>query len=178
MTTSAMRTLRVATAALVLAVPGLTRARAQATPDLSGLWMVDVARSDSGLAATPMPAGGRADDNVTLAANQILVTQTPTELKITQGTRAAVYKLDGTENWSPSLKSTARWDNTKLVITWKREAYLGPRAGQGAYETQTGTDTYGVADNVLTVEKTMTTPRGTQTGKIVYIRTSEQVTSR
>jgi hypothetical protein len=178
MTTSSMRTLRVATAALVLAVPGLTRARAQATPDLSGLWMVDAARSDSGLAATPMPAGGRADDGVTLAANQILVTQTPTELKITQGTRAAVYKLDGTENWSPSLKSTARWDNTKLVITWKREAYLGPRAGQGAYETQTGTDTYGVADNVLTVEKTMTTPRGTQTGKIVYIKASEQVTSR
>jgi hypothetical protein len=176
MTTSSMRTLRVATLALVLAVPGLVRA--QATPDLSGLWTVDAGRSDSGLAPTPMPAGGRADDGVTLAANQILITQSPTELMVTQGTRAAVYKLDGTENWSPSLKSTARWDSAKLVITWKREAYLGPRAGQGAYETQTGTDVYGVTGNVLTVDKTMTTPRGTQSGKIVYVKSSEQVTSR
>ena len=97
---------------------------------------------------------------------------------ITQGIRAASYKLDGTENWSPSLKSTARWDNAKLVITWRREAYLGPRAGQGAYETQTGTDIYGVAGNVLTLEKTVTTPKGTQTGKIVYTRSSAHVTER
>jgi hypothetical protein len=171
-TSSKKRTLQLVTVALMLAVPGL--ARGQATPDLSGLWTVDAARSDSGLSPTPMPAGGRADDGVTLAANQILITQTPTGLTLAQGTRAAVYKLDGTENWSPSLKSTAKWDNAKLVISWKREAYLGPRAGQGAYETQTGTDTYAVAGNVLTVEKTVTTPKGTQTGKIVYTRSSDQ----
>jgi hypothetical protein len=176
MTTSSARILMAVTTALMVVVPSL--ARAQGTPDLSGLWTIDTARSDSGLGPTPMPPGGRADGSVALATNQILVTQTPTDLTITQGIRAALYKLDGTENWSPSLKSTARWDNAKLVITWRREAYLGPRAGQGAYETQTGTDIYSVAGNVLTLEKTVTTPKGTQTGKIVYTRSSEQVTER
>jgi hypothetical protein len=171
MTTSWMKSLLAAVVALMFAVPSL--ARAQASPDLSGLWTADAARSDSGLSPTPAPPGGRVDGSVTLAGNQILITQTPTELTIMQGTRAAVYKLDGTENWSPSLKSTARWDNAKLVIAWKREAYLGPKAGQGAYETQTGTDIYVVAGNVLTVDKTMTTPKGTQSGKIVYTRSSE-----
>src|SRR4029077_11978988 len=129
--------------------------------------------SASSLSPTPVPAGSRADGSVTLAANQILITQTPAELTIAQGTRAAVYKLDGTENWSPSLKSTARWDNAKLIIVWKREVYLGPRAGQGAFETQTGTDIYAVAGGVLTVDRTMTTPKGTQTGKIVYTKSSD-----
>ena len=148
----------------MLAVPALTRA--QATPDLSGLWTLDAAKSASSLSPTPVPAGSRGD-GVTLEANQILISQTPTELTLAQGTRAAVYKLDGTENWSPSLKSTARWDNARLVVTWKREVYLGPRAGQGAFETQTGTDIYAVAGNVLTVDRTITTPKGTQSGKVV-----------
>jgi hypothetical protein len=161
----------VATLALMLAVPGL--ARAQSAPDLSGLWTVDAARSTSGLPPTPVPAGSRADGSVTLAANQIFITQTPTELTLAQGTRAAVYKLDGIENWSPSLKSTARWDSAKLVVTWKREVYLGPRAGQGAFETQTGTDTYAVAGGVLTVDRTIMTPKGTQTGKVVYTKSSD-----
>ena len=168
--TSSVKKLLAAIFAVIVVVPAL--AQAQATPDLSGLWTVDAAKSAPGLGPSPMPAGGRGDGSVTLAANQILVTQTPTELTIAQGVRAAVYKLDGTENWSPSLKSTATWANGKLSITWRREVYLGPRAGQGAFETQTGTDIYSVTGNMLTIEKTITTPKGTQTGKVVYTKSS------
>ena len=168
--TSSVKKLLAAIFAVIVVVPAL--AQAQATPDLSGLWTVDAAKSAPGLGPSPMPAGGRGDGSVTLAANQILVTQTPAELTIAQGVRAAVYKLDGTENWSPSLKSTATWTNGTLTITWKREIYLGPRAGQGAFETQTGTDIYSVTGNVLTIEKTITTPKGTQTGKVVYTKSS------
>jgi hypothetical protein len=159
-----------ATFSLMLAVPNLSHA--QTTPDLSGLWTVDAARSTSSLSPTPVPAGSRGDGSVALEANQIFITQTPAELTLSLGTRAAVYKLDGTENWSPSLKSTAKWDNGKLVVAWKREVYLGPRAGQGAFETQTGTDIYAAAGDVLTVDRTITTPKGTQTGKVVYTRSS------
>ena len=170
MTTSSLKNLLAAMVAVIVVATAL--ARAQVISDLSGLWTVDAAKSAPGLGPSPMPAGGRGDGSVSLAANQILITQTPAELTIAQGVRAAVYKLDGTENWSPSLKSTATWVNGKLSITWKREVYLGPRAGQGAFETQTGTDIYGVTGNVLTIEKTITTPKGTQTGKVVYTKSS------
>jgi hypothetical protein len=160
-------------AALAVTAVVTSLARAQATPDLSGLWTMDAGKSASGLSPTPMPPGRRADSTVTLAANQIFIAQTPAELVLEQGTQAAVYKLDGAENWSPSLKSTAKWDAAKLVVSWKREVYLGPRAGQGAFETQSGTDVYALAGNVLTVDRTITTPKGTQTGKVVYNKSPE-----
>ena len=80
--------------------------RAQATPDLSGCGR---STQPKRLGLSPRLSRPARSDGVALEANQILISQTPTELTLAQGTRAAVYKLDGTENWSPSLKSTARW---------------------------------------------------------------------
>ena len=170
MTMSSVKRLPAATLAALVVFSAL--AQAQATPNLSGLWNLDAAKSAPGLGPSPMPAGGRGDGGVTLTANQILITQTPTELTIAQGTRAAVYKLDATENWSPSLKSMATWVNGTLSITWKREVYLGPKAGAGAFENQTGTDVYSLNGITLTIDKTITTPNGTQTGKVAYTKSS------
>jgi hypothetical protein len=145
---------------------------AQGAPGLAGLWTLDAGRSDANAGPTPMPPGGQ-NYGPPLQPNQIYVTQSAAEVTISQGARGTSYKLDNTENWAPSIKTNAKMDNGKLVITWRREVYLGPRAGAAAYDKQTGTDTYSVAGDVLTIDKTATTAKGTTTAKAVYTRTAE-----
>jgi hypothetical protein len=158
------------TAAVIMAAAA--NAIAQGAQGLAGLWTLDAAKSDANGGPTPMPPGGQ-NYGPPLKDNQIYVTQSATEVTISQGTRGTSYKLDGSENWAPSIKTNAKIDSGKLVITWRREVYLGPKAGAAAYDKQTGTDTYSVAGDVLTIDKTATTAKGTTTGKVVYTRTPE-----
>jgi len=167
-----MKAVLLVTASVGLIAAAAGHVAAQGAAGLAGLWTLDAARSDANAGPTPMPPGGQ-NYGPALQPNQIYITQSAAEATISQGTRGTSYKLDGSENWAPSIKTNAKIDNGKLVITWRREVYLGPRAGAAAYDKQTGTDTYSVAGDVLTIEKTATTAKGNSTAKAVYTRTAE-----
>lgn len=164
---------------VMLALPGMLRA--QATPDLSGTWDVDEAKSDPAPAVPAGRAGARGDAGAAAAgrggrgggggglpANQLAITQSPTQVTIQQGAQNLTYTFDGTETFyfqNGEIRATAAWDGAKLVVSWKREFFAGPTQG---YVTTTGKDVYSLAGNVLTVEKSTTTPQATQTRKVVY----------
>ena len=150
-------------AAAFVAVAGVA---AQSTPNLSGTWTLDAAKSDPPPAA---PAGGRGRGN----PNQMVITQTPAEITIALGfNNNYIYNLDGSERTGPpggETKSRIAWEGGKLVVTWKREYFAGPEQG---YLTSTGKDTYVMDGNVLTAERT--TVQGSQppqTRRTVYTRT-------
>ncbi len=151
--------------ALTLAVSSLVWA--QARPDLSGSWTLDMEKSDPAAVAAGRGGGfaGRGGGN----PNQIVIRQTADELFVTQNGQAVPYKFDGSETAGPpggETHSTAAWDGGKLVITWKREYYAGVKDG---YVTSRGKDVYTRAETVLTIEKTATAPQGqTTTRKLVY----------
>lgn len=151
-----MRTVIVTSLAVMLALPALLAA--QAAPDLSGTWTLDAARSD------PQPAAGA-------AGNQLVITQSPADVVVRQGTVNMPYKTDGTETsylQQGRIVATARWVGATFVVWWKKELYAGPRDG---YVVTSGKDAYSVAGSVLTVEKSTTTRQGTATRKAVYNRT-------
>ena len=170
---------RLVLAVLVLALPEMLWA--QADPDLSGTWTVDEAKSDpapappaaragarGAAAAAPAARGGRGGG---LPANQLVITQTPAQVTIAQGTQNVIYKFDGTETFyfqNGEIRATAAKEGGKLIVSWKREFYAGPTQG---YTTTTGKDVYSVAGSVLTVERSTTTPQGTTSRKVVYNRT-------
>ena len=141
--------------------------RAQAAPDLSGTWIIDRTRTEQavlprvGTASAAFSAGGTAE--------RLVIRHTPTELSVTAGSAMPfVYKLDGTDTWYPSLEAKAALDGARLVITWTRKnVYLGPGKG---YTTYTGKDIYTRDSDVLTVDRSTTTPQGVQAGKVVYTR--------
>jgi hypothetical protein len=135
-------------AAAVLAVA--TLAFAQAKPDFSGTWTV--------VPAADAPAGGggggrgmMAPITVTQKADTLVVERSMGDNKI-----STTYKLDGTEAVNKQMgrggaevevKSVAKWDGSKLVITEKR-------AGQdGAINESTQTWSLG-ADGMLTIDRT------------------------
>ena len=152
----------VATVVVAATAAGLV---AQSTPNLSGTWIVDPARSAPAPAA---PAGGRGRGN----QNQMVITQTSSELTISLGgANNYIYNLDGSERTGPpggETKSRIAWEGTRLVVTWKREYFAGPDQG---YLTSTGTDTYELDGNILTVERTTALPsRPSQTRRTVYTK--------
>lgn len=113
-------------AAAILAVS--TAAFAQ-KPDFSGTWTPE---APAAAPATP-PAGGGAGGRMGGGmAAPMTVKQTATELttEMTRGENkiVATYKLDGTEsvnkqmgpNGEVEIKSTAKWDGSKLVISTTR----------------------------------------------------------
>jgi hypothetical protein len=162
-------TLALALSVLWLILPaGLSAVvAAQATPDLTGTWTLDPARSDPAPAAAGR--GGRGG-----APNQLVITKTDTELTVSQGGAGNyIYNLDGSERSGPpggETKSTISWSDGKLVVSWKREFFAGPDRG---YVTSSGKDVYTVAGNVLTIERmSATPPQAPQTRKTVYIKTS------
>jgi hypothetical protein len=158
-----MKTLLAAAVAAAVAVAGVA---AQSTPNLSGTWILDAAKSDPPPAA---PAGGRGRGN----QNQMVITQTPTEITVALGfNNNYIYNLDGSERTGPpggETKSRIAWEGGTLVVTWKREYFAGPELG---YVTSTGKDTYVMEGNVLTVER-MTAAQGSQprqTRRTVYTK--------
>ena len=133
----------IATAVLAVA----TMAFAQKT-DFSGSWAPEV---DPAAAAGGGGGGGRGmmagPMTVKQTADTLTVERTFGENKIVQN-----YKLDGTETTNTQqgrggpveIKSTAKWDGPKLVITSKRP-------GQDGAIVET-TATWSLAGGVLTVE--------------------------
>jgi hypothetical protein len=131
----------------------------QATPDLSGTWNLDAAKSDPAPAG---PAGGRGRGN----QNQMVITQTPAEITIVLGGATYIYNVDGSERTGPpggETKSRMAWEGGRLVVTWKREYFAGPDKG---YVTSSGKDTYRLDGGALTVERTTDSPA--QSRKTVY----------
>jgi len=136
-------------AAAVLAVA--TMAFAQAKADFSGTWAPEV---DPAAAAPTAGAGGGGRGG--MMAGPMSVKQTPDTLTVerTGGENKIVstYKLDGSESTNTQqgrggaveVKSVAKWDGAKLVITSKR-------AGQDGAIIET-TSTWSVAGGVLTIE--------------------------
>lgn len=133
----------IATAVLAVA----TMAFAQKT-DFSGSWAPEV---DPAAAAGGGGGGGRGmmagPMTVKQTADTLTVERTLGENKVVQ-----TYKLDGTESTNTQqgrggpveIKSTAKWDGPKLVITSKRP-------GQDGAIVET-TATWSLAGGVLTVE--------------------------
>jgi hypothetical protein len=154
-------------AAAVLAMSSLAFAQ---KPDFSGMWTPDVP-ADQAAGAGATGGGGRGRGGgmggpmtVKQDATTLTIERTRGENKIVQ-----TYKLDGTESINKQtmgqgneieIKSTAKWDGSKLVIT-------STRAGQDGTPVTT-TQTWSLEGAVLTVENT--TARGTQ--KTVYKKTT------
>jgi hypothetical protein len=143
-------------------------AQAQTPPDLSGTWMLDVARSDPD-ALAQAGRGGRGG----APAGQLIVKRSATEITVQRGNQTFVYNVDGTEMPGPpggETKSRMAWEGDTLVVTWKREFFAGVERG---YQTSTGRDVYVLSGSTLTVERTINNARGsggTQTVKSVYNR--------
>jgi hypothetical protein len=161
----------VAIAALV-AVPALSQA--QTKPSFAGSWTLNQEKSD------PAPArggggggGGRGGGRGGGVAAQMSIKQTAAELTIDrtmgQGNQTSVYKLDGTESTNSTgfgdAKSKAAWDGSKLVITTNQT--MQGRGGGDPISIEVK-ETYSMDGGVLTVERTQTTPGGTNTRKLVY----------
>lgn len=140
---------------------------AQATPDLSGTWTLDAARSDAA-AVVQAARGGRGG-----GTPPMVITQSATEISVQRGNQTFTYKTDGSETPGPpggETKSTMTWENGALVVTWKREFFAGAARG---YQTSSGRDVYTRSESTLTVERTISNARGnggTQTLKSVYSR--------
>lgn len=137
----------------------------QSTPDLTGSWVLDEARSDPGAAGQARGLGG--------SPVPMVVTQSATEITVQRGNQTFVYKRDGSEMPGPpggETKSRMRWENGALVVTWTREFFAGKEPG---YQTSTGRDVYTLSGSTLTVERSVTNARGkggAQTVKSVYTK--------
>ena len=146
--------------ALVLTTP--SRAFAQATPELSGMWRVNPAKSVGGLAGARL-----------IFPTDLVVTQSSTELavertSVRQGTISAVYRLDGSrvDVEAPSgITETAEasFDGANLVIA-SRRSFSSP-AGEIVVELR---EIWTVKGDVLMIEKTETQFGESQTGSAVY----------
>jgi hypothetical protein len=144
---------------------------AQSHPDLSGTWTIDEARSDPPPNAGPARgnAGGRGG-RANVPSNQLVIAQTPSEVSIARGALNITYKFDGTETFffqAGEVRSTAAWEGSTLVISWKRERFDGPAKG---YVTITGVDRYSLDGSVLTQESMTVTPEGSLKRKTLYTK--------
>lgn len=158
------RTLRIALTVGLAALACAARpAWSQSTPDLTGSWVLDEARSDPGAAPQGRGPGGN--------PVPLVVAQSATEITVQRGNQTFVYKLDGSETPGPpggETKSRMRWENGTLVVTWTREFFAGRELG---YQTSTGRDVYTLSGSTLTVERSTTNARGkggAQTVRSVY----------
>jgi hypothetical protein len=138
-------------------------ARAQGKPDFSGTWTRDAAKSDQ-----PVGRGGRGGG---AAVDSLTITQTPAQLTEKRGELTLVYKLDGSAstNQMPSrggpmeVKSTAKWDGSRLVIESIRDL-------QGISITQKETRSLSADGKEMTIEQAIATPQGERTTKQVFTK--------
>jgi hypothetical protein len=152
----------ITTIALMLLV--IAAAGAQAKPDFSGKWVLDVAKSDFGQAPAPesiVHVVVHKEPNVTITTTQKSGGgETTNERKLTTDGKENVNRLKmmGGEQ---EAKSTSKWDGGKLTTTTKLDM-------QGmAVELQ---DTWELSDGgkVLTVVRQTTAPQGSLTQKFVF----------
>ena len=131
-----MKRLVLFVAAMALAVAGM--AYAQATPDFSGTWVLDPAKSDQ------MGGGGGGGRG---PAGPMTIKHEGSQLSVTRGENTTTYKLDGSETAITGRmqgKATAKVDAGKLVI---KSTFETPN---GTME-QTATYTLGADGKELTV---------------------------
>jgi hypothetical protein len=173
-----MKRVVILAAVLALALPAITFA--QAKPDFSGTWKVDMEKSvmpqrgggggggGGGAAGGGGGAGARGGGGGGMA--EMVVKQTPTELSITTGAGEAAatrtYKLDGSEatitlpgrggNPGAEIKVKSTWQGAKLVSEWSQ-------AGRGG-DMQTVKESIYMEGASLVRE----TDRGGTVTKLVY----------
>jgi len=155
----------VCSVALTLGVQAV--ALAQARPDFSGTWRLNVSKS------APNVAGNT--PNIPFPS-QIVARQTPTDISvestsIRQQPVSAVYKLDGskvTVQAPEGISETgeAKFDGGNLVIT-SRRSFSSP-AGDVVVDFK---EIWSLSGNALTIEKTRTQSGDTSNSKAVYDKT-------
>jgi hypothetical protein len=159
-------------AAIMLAVTSAVFA--QNKPDFSGTWTLDRDKSEMPqMAGGPggRPGGGTGTMTVTIK-------QTPDTITIEQttgqmGSRTLTYKLDGSESVNPGMrggesKSTSKWDGDKLV-TESTQTMNGPN-GEMTMKSKEIRSLQ--PDGTMLVDVTRETPRGTNTSKLVFKKTT------
>ena len=144
----------------------------QTTPDFSGTWRFDAAKS-TGEPVIPRhlePLGIKPSDPT------LIIEQTPTELAVTIGDLGLLYMLDGTQNNISATgipgfpRGKAVWEKGRLVITLTQEGY---DATKGEYVRTPGKEIYSLSGNTLTIDKSQTLLDGTvETRKLVYTKSS------
>jgi hypothetical protein len=149
---------------VALALGGQTVAFAQARPDFSGSWRLNVGKS------APNVAGNT--PNIPFPS-QIAVKQTPTDISIEstsvrQQPVSAVYKLDGskvTVQTPEGISETgeAKLDGGNLSIN-SRRSFSSP-AGEVVVEFK---EVWSLSGNVLTIQKTRIQSGESSTEKAVY----------
>ncbi len=149
---------------VALALGGHAVSLAQARPDFSGTWRLNVGKSGPNVAGNtpniPFPS-------------QIVVKQTPTDISVEstsvrQQPIAAVYKLDGskvTVQTPAGITETgeAKLDGANLLIN-SRRSFSSP-AGDVVVEFK---EVWSLTGNVLTIQKTRTQSGDSSTEKAVY----------
>ena len=158
-------TARFLSTAALLAAFATAPALAQAKPDFSGSWKLNVEKSD------PMGGGGGGGmmrDAITT------ITQTATELtlvtKFGENSRTATYKLDGTESVNPGMrggetKSKVKFDGATLVLEHTRNM-SGPNGDMQV--TSKEVRSLSADGKSMTVVTTSQGPNGEMTRKMVY----------
>jgi hypothetical protein len=138
-------------AAAILAVSSVAFAQ---KPDFSGTWTPDTPAAAPGAGGGQGGGGGRGMGGgpmtVKQTADMLTIERTRGENKVT-----TTYKLDGTESINKQmmgqgneveLKSTAKWDGSKLVISTTRPGQDG--------SPQTSTETWSMDGANLKIERT------------------------
>lgn len=147
---------------------------AQETTDFSGVWQMDLSRSESAHQAVPIGP-------VTLIIKQN-ATEVSIETQRTQKDTAAIssetltFKLDGSENsivgnFGAQVQAKAHWDGTKLITETSRNI-------QGSTVTTMHIFSLDTSGKELTIDKTLTVQHGYQSqganntgrGKDVFVR--------
>ena len=148
-------------------------ASAQKTPDFSGTWTLDASKSEmpqrGGMGGGRM-GGGMGDMTVTITQTAAALT---IDQKMGEMSRTITYKLDGSESTNAGMrggevKSTSKWDGDKLV-TESTQTVNGPNGEMTIKSKEVRTLT---ADGTMVVETTRETPRGTNTSKLVFKKTT------
>ena len=144
-------------------------ALAQAKPDFSGSWKLNVEKSD------PMGGGGGGGGGGGMMRDAVTtITQTATELtvvtKFGENSRTATYKLDGSESVNPGMrggetKSKAKWDGATLVLEHVRNM-SGPNGDMQM--TSKEVRSLSADGKTMTVVTTSQGPNGEMTRKMVY----------
>ncbi len=174
-----MRRFTIATA---IAAVATTMVLAQAKPDFSGTWMLDVTKSDLGSASGGGPGGGGPGGGPSRAPSpaldaQFVIKQTASELAIDQQvgghSNVTTFKLDGSESANTGmrggqLKSKARWDGDRIVV--ESTQTMTTPSGERTLETKEVRSL--AADGTMVVERTTQTPRGTRSQKLVFKKTT------
>ena len=149
----------------LMALPAV--AAAQAHQDYSGKWALSQSKS------TPGAAGNGTSISF---ASELVVTQSAGELKTEmhfpriEQPQVVVFKLDGSEVTFPVSegvveKASAVWQGDRLTITAHR--VVSTRFGEFVTDTK---ETWNRTENLLTIQKTLTSAGVTDTQTAVFDR--------